>query len=101
MDTIEREFQKLLDYNNAARVLGIAAITLRRKVEAGEIPVVKFGRAVRFRKDELLAHLDKQIGELQSRRAEIDTAVPEPSTTRRPGRPRSVNAAATAGGKVR
>jgi excisionase family DNA binding protein len=100
MDTIEREFAKLLDYNNAARVLGIAAITLRRRAEAGEIPTVRFGHSVRFRKNDLLTYLDRQISELQSRRETVSTAVPEPST-RRPGRPRSVNVAETAGGKVR
>lgn len=42
-----------LDTPGAARLLGISATALRRLVAAGEVPVVRFGRRVLYRRETL------------------------------------------------
>jgi excisionase family DNA binding protein len=43
-----KKLSKLLNYNEAAEILNVASITLRKWVSAGVISSVKIGSSVRF-----------------------------------------------------
>jgi len=49
---------RLLDYAEAANLLGLAETTLRKRVSRREISHVKLGRLVKFRPSDLDAHLE-------------------------------------------
>jgi excisionase family DNA binding protein len=51
---------QLLTARQAASMLGYAEGTVRNKAAAGEIPKVKLGRALRFRRSEIEAWIDEQ-----------------------------------------
>lgn len=60
---------RLLTAKEAGEYLGYAEGTVRNKVGRGEIPHVRLGRAVRFRKSEL----DQWIAE-ETERAKVEAA---------------------------
>lgn len=47
------DFPTLLKYEEAARHLGVAEITLRKWVSAGRVPYTKIGRYTRFTLEQL------------------------------------------------
>lgn len=61
----------LLSYPEAAEFLGYAEGTLRNKVAAREIPHVKVGHRVRFRRSQLEAWRAAQIVEVHPDPAEV------------------------------
>lgn len=50
--------QELIGIDEAARMLGVSTMTLRRWVKKGEVPFFKPGRKYRFSKDELKRFLE-------------------------------------------
>ena len=52
----------LLDTREAARRLSLAPETIRLLVRRGEIPVVRIGRAVRFRIADLEMFIEARVG---------------------------------------
>lgn len=59
--------EALMKYGEAAALLGVSELTLRRLVARGEVPEVRIGRAVRFDPRDLRAYVDRLRSE--SRRA--------------------------------
>ena len=53
MAKLDQSLPKLLNYYEAAEILNIAPITLRKWVSAGAIPSVKIGFSVRFLPEQL------------------------------------------------
>ena len=56
---------KLLDYAEAARLMGISAQALHERVSAGQVPsevVLRTGSRVQFRRDPLLAWIEARKG---------------------------------------
>lgn len=51
---------RLLTVAEVARYVGLAQGTIYNKVNRGEIPYVKLGRAVRFRRSEIDAWIENQ-----------------------------------------
>lgn len=51
---------RLLDVEDAARYLGVARKTLYKWVEGGQVPFIRIGRLVRFRRVDLEAWVDGQ-----------------------------------------
>lgn len=43
-----REVEKLLNAQDAAKILGMHPNTVYKKVQAGEIPCIKYGTTIRF-----------------------------------------------------
>jgi len=54
------KFEPLIKYEEAAGLLGIAQITLRKWVSQDKVPYYKLGRCVRFRRSELQEWLNEQ-----------------------------------------
>lgn len=57
---METNAERLMTVEEAAAYLGYAVGTLYNKVQAGEIPHKKLGRAVRFRRSELDTWVEEQ-----------------------------------------
>lgn len=66
---------RLLSVNEAASMLGLKASTLYRWAEERKLPVVKFGRSVRFRLKDIerfiTTNLHPALRELDEQRAEL------------------------------
>lgn len=60
---------RLLTAAEAARYLGYAEGTVRNKAAAGEIPTVKLGTALRFRRSELDAWITGQDAQAKAKPA--------------------------------
>ncbi len=65
---------RLLTAAEAARYLGYAEGTIRNKAAAGEIPTVKLGTALRFRRSELDAWIAEQDAQAKAKPAEEGVA---------------------------
>ena len=50
----------LLDYEDTAAILKSSPRSVRRRVELGEIPIVRVGRLVRIHPADLSAYIDRQ-----------------------------------------
>ena len=50
---------RLLTVAAAAEVLGFSSKTIRRRIDAGDIPVHRLGRAIRLAEDDLIAYIAK------------------------------------------
>ncbi len=50
----------LLTYQDVAEVLAVSRWTVKRMVEAGELPVVRFHRSVRVRAEDVARFIDKR-----------------------------------------
>ncbi|MBA3287558.1 MAG: helix-turn-helix domain-containing protein [Acidimicrobiia bacterium] len=59
----------LLNYNEAAAELGIARRSVERLVEAGSLPRVRIGAAVRIRRQDLDDYVDALGGASEARSA--------------------------------
>lgn len=59
MTTGSNDDERLLTAREAARYLGLAEGTVRNKVSAGDIPYVKVGTALRFRRSALDAWVEE------------------------------------------
>ncbi len=53
---------RLLTYRDVAEVLSVSPWTVRRMVEAGELPVVRFHRSVRVRAEDVARFIDERTG---------------------------------------
>ena len=60
--------EKLLNNNEAADLLGISPFSLRGKVSRREVPFVKFGRRVLFRKEDLIELIENCTVQPRTRR---------------------------------
>jgi excisionase family DNA binding protein len=49
----------LLNSTQAAEFLGMSPAALRKAAERGRVPCLRFGRKLRFRRDELLASVSR------------------------------------------
>lgn len=52
---------EMLTVNEVAEYLRVNPQTVYRKAKAGELPAVRIGRVIRFRKAELEAWLDQEV----------------------------------------
>jgi len=59
----------LLNYNEAAAVLGMGRRSLERLVEAGSLPRVRIGAAVRIRRQDLDEYVEALGGASEARSA--------------------------------
>ena len=48
---------RLLTVDEAAEVLSLSAKSIRRRIDAGEIPMHRLGRAIRIAEDDLIAYI--------------------------------------------
>jgi excisionase family DNA binding protein len=56
MDTASR-LPRLLTIDEAAEVLSLSTKTIRRRIDAGEIPVHRPGRVIRIAENDLIAYI--------------------------------------------
>lgn len=52
--------EEMIDVRAAAKVLGTTSAALRKAMERGQVPCVRIGRRVRFRRGELLSIADRE-----------------------------------------
>lgn len=55
------ELQPLLTVDDAAKVLGVHPVTVRKWIAERAIPFVRLGRAVRFRPCDLAKYIEKHL----------------------------------------
>lgn len=59
--------EKLMDVHDVAQYIGLSAFTVRRLAKEGALPAAKFGRAYRFKRDDIDGYMRQQY----ERRVEV------------------------------
>ncbi|BAK46757.1 hypothetical protein CXIVA_07900 [Clostridium sp. SY8519] len=58
MKQMFEHYPELLDVNTVADILGVTPVTVRRHIQAGNLPSIKVGRLIRIPKHELCESLE-------------------------------------------
>ncbi len=60
MTTATNPLEPLMSIEAVATVLGVSTKTIRRLVKSGVLPIIRLGRTIRVRPDDLKAHIARQ-----------------------------------------